>query len=67
MKYISSNNCQNFFSWTRHLYDEIQSYNCISTNWPDTISNAKIFSLKNIHMKGDESIFYFVSNLSVLI
>ena len=31
-----SYNCRNLFSLDRHLYEEISSNNCHSTNWGDT-------------------------------
>ena len=34
--YISLNSYQNLFSSIRHLYEDMHSYNCLSTNWPDT-------------------------------
>ena len=33
---LSSYNCRNLFSLDRHLYEEISSNNCHSTNWGDT-------------------------------
>ena len=36
VKILSSYNCRNLFSLNRHLYEEISSNNCHSTNWGDT-------------------------------
>ena len=45
-----SYNCQHLFSLDRHLYEEISSNNCHSTNWGDTFSS--LWNMNNInHVK----------------
>ena len=44
-----SYNCRNLFSLDRHLYEEISSNNCHSTNWGDTaVSEGGLKGLQEI-------------------
>ena len=49
VKIPSSHNCQNLFSLNQHLYEEISSNNCHSTNWGDTLL-ITLYIILQIHI-----------------